>query len=142
MRGCEHLQRFDNVTVIGAGVIGASWVALFLAHGLKVCVSDPREGVDAEVRDYVARAAPTLRALGLPTVFAGPRDRLSFEADLERAVADADVVQENGPERLDFKRALWKRIEQAAPAHALLLSSSSALPATEQAREMQRPSAC
>jgi ketoreductase RED1 len=130
-------QAFRNVMIVGAGVIGASWVALCLAHGLRVCVNDPREGVEAEVRDLVARAAPAIRALGLPTDFAG--EQLRFEADLERAVADAQVVQENGPERLDFKRALWKRIEAAAPAGALLLSSSSALPATEQSREMQQP---
>ena len=130
-------QAFRNVAIIGAGVIGASWVALCLAHGLRVCVNDPREGVEAEVRDLVARAAPAIRALGLPTTFAA--EQLRFEADLERAVADAQVVQENGPERLDFKRALWKRIEAAAPAGALLLSSSSALPATEQSREMQQP---
>ena len=132
-----ELQAFRHVTIIGAGVIGASWVALCLAHGLRVCVNDPREGVEAEVRDLVARAAPAIAALGWPTTFAA--DQLRFEADLERAVADANVVQENGPERLDFKRGLWKRIEAAAPTNALLLSSSSALPATEQSREMKQP---
>ena len=65
-----ELQAFRHVTIIGAGVIGASWVALCLAHGLRVCVNDPRDGVDAEVRDLVARAAPAIRALGLPTNFA------------------------------------------------------------------------
>ena len=60
----DILERRRNVTVIGAGVIGASWVAVFLAHGLKVTVQDPRAGVDAEVRGYVDRAADSLRALG------------------------------------------------------------------------------
>ncbi|WP_213956911.1 3-hydroxyacyl-CoA dehydrogenase NAD-binding domain-containing protein [Variovorax sp. dw_954] len=135
----QVLQRFQRVTVVGAGVIGASWVALFLAHGLKVCVSDPREGVDAEVRDYVARALPTLAQLGAPQANDEIGERLRFEPDLERAVAQAGLVQENGPERLDFKRQLWRRIEQAAPAGALFLSSSSALPATDQAAEMATP---
>jgi ketoreductase RED1 len=131
------LQRFQRVTVIGAGVIGASWAALFLAHGLKVCINDPRAGIEGEVRELIGRAAPVLQSLGLPTTF--EPSALRFEPDLERAVADADVVQENGPERIDFKRALWARIEQAAPAHALMLSSSSALPATDQAKEMKHP---
>src|SRR5580765_5516290 len=110
------LQRRHNVTVIGAGVIGASWVAVFLAHGLKVTVQDPRAGVDAEVRGYVDRAADSLRALGRSdALIASGHERLSFEPDLERAVANADVVQENGPERIDFKRDLWKRIAGAAP---------------------------
>ena len=133
------LERFQQTAVIGAGVIGASWVALFLANGLKVCVSDPREGVEAEVRDYVARALATLAQLGAPQAQQDIGDRLVFESDLERAVAGADLVQENGPERLDFKRQLWRRIEQAAPAKALFLSSSSALPASDQASEMATP---
>jgi ketoreductase RED1 len=134
------LQRFHNVTVVGAGVIGASWVALFLANGLKVTVQDPRAGVDAEVRGYVDRAADALRALGLSAeLIASGHERLSFEPDLERAVANADLVQENGPERIEFKRELWKRIADAAPKHALLLSSSSALPASAQAKEMDAP---
>jgi len=133
------LDRFQRVTVVGAGVIGASWVAVFLAHGLEVCVSDPRAGVDAEVREYVARALGTLAQLGAPHAQQDIGDRLTFEADLERAVAQADVVQENGPERIDFKRKLWARIEKAAPAKALFLSSSSALPATDQASEMETP---
>ncbi|OUM01598.1 3-hydroxyacyl-CoA dehydrogenase NAD-binding domain-containing protein [Variovorax sp. JS1663] len=133
------LKRYREVAVVGAGVIGASWVAVFLAHGLRVRVSDPREGVDAEVRGYVAQAMPTLAQLGAPLAQADFGERLVFEPDLERAVAAADLVQENGPERIDFKRGLWRRIEQAAPAAALFLSSSSALPATEQASEMSTP---
>lgn len=136
----DILQRFQNVTVIGAGVIGASWVALFLANGLKVVVQDPRAGVDAEVRGYVDRAADALRAIGLsPESIASGHERLSFEPDLERAVAQADLIQENGPERIDFKRDLWKRIGAAARGHALLLSSSSAMPASAQARDMDAP---
>jgi len=136
----EILQRHQNATVIGAGVIGASWVALFLAHGLRVTVQDPRAGVDAEVRAYVDRAGDALRELGCDAaLIASGHERLSFEPDLERAVASADVVQENGPERIEFKRDLWKRVGAAAPAHALLLSSSSALPASAQARDMAQP---
>ncbi len=136
----QTLQRFQNVTVIGAGVIGASWVSLFLANGLRVVVQDPRAGVDAEVRAYVDRAADALRALGLSEVLiASGHERLSFEPNLERAVAGADLIQENGPERIDFKRDLWSRIAAAAPKHALLLSSSSALPASAQARDMDAP---
>lgn len=128
-----------KVAVIGAGVIGASWVALFLAHGLSVVVHDPRAGVADEVRDYVRRAMPTLAALGVAGADAPFDDRLGFEVDLERAVAGVGVVQENGPERIDFKRQLWKRIGAVAGPRALLLSSSSALPASEQATEMEGP---
>jgi ketoreductase RED1 len=129
------LKRRENVAVIGAGVIGSSWTALFLAHGLKVVVNDPRPDIDAVVHSDLQKIAPSLRALGLPTDDLARH--LRFEPDLERAVEGADVVQENGPERVEFKQQLWVRVERAAPRHALLLSSSSARPATEQGRDMK-----
>ena len=55
-------------------------------------------------------------------------------------MAGADLLQENGPERVEFKQDLWARIEQHVPAHALLLSSSSAKTATEQSVKMNDPS--
>ena len=129
------LDRYRNVCVIGAGVIGASWTALFLAHGLNVVVNDPQPDIETMVKAALSKIAPTLHALGLPHQ---SLDRnLRFETDLDRAVATADLVQENGPERPEWKQQLWARIEPAVPNHALLLSSSSARPATEQGREMK-----
>ena len=129
------LDRYRNVCVIGAGVIGASWTALFLAHGLKVVVNDPQPDIETTVRGALLKIGPTLRELGLPHE---SLDRnLRFETDLERAVAGADLVQENGPEQPEWKQRLWVRIEKAVPKYALLLSSSSARPATEQGREMK-----
>ena len=131
------LNRYSKVTVIGAGVIGASWTALFLAHGLAVTVNDPRPDVESIVRDYIGNNLSTLKELGLPTD--NLEKRLSFEADLERSVAGADLVQENGPERIEFKQDLWERIGKVVGEYALMLSSSSAKTATEQALKMSRP---
>ena len=133
----EILERYSKVAVIGAGVIGASWTAVFLAHGLSVLINDPRDNVEAVVHDYIGKASSTLEALGLPTKNLAAK--LRFEADLARAVSDADLVQENGPERVEFKQDLWARIELHVPAHALLLSSSSAKTATEQSIKMRNP---
>lgn len=129
------LPQPGRVAVIGAGVIGASWAALFVAHDLKVTVCDPRPEAEAEVRDVIERSADALAALG-----ARPRAALAalrFDSDVERAVAGAVLVQENGPERLDFKQALWPRIQDAAAPGALLLSSSSAIPASMQATRLR-----
>ncbi len=132
------LSRYRNTCVIGAGVIGASWTALFLAHGLHVVVNDPQPDIEKVVRAMLDKAAPTLKALGLP--HQGLDKNLRFEPDLERAVAGVDLVQENGPEKPEWKQQLWARVEPAVPAHALLLSSSSARPATEQGKLMKDPS--
>jgi ketoreductase RED1 len=133
----DILNQYSKVTVIGAGVIGASWTALFLAHGLTVVVNDPRPDVETIVRDYIRNNLSTLRELGLPTD--NLEKKLSFEADLEASVAGADLVQENGPERIEFKQDLWGRIGKVVEEHTLMLSSSSARTATEQALKMSRP---
>ena len=108
---------------------------MFLAHGLNVVINDPQPDIEATVKAVLLKIAPTLRELGLTHE---SLDRnLRFESNLERAVAGADLVQENGPERPEWKQQLWARVEKAVPKHALLLSSSSARPATEQGREMK-----
>ena len=133
----DILNRYSKVTVIGAGVIGASWTALFLAHGLAVGVNDPRQDVETIVREYIRNDLSTFEALGLPTE--NLEKKLSFEADLKASVAGADLVQENGPERIEFKQDLWRRVGEVVAEHALMLSSSSAKTATEQAVKMVRP---
>lgn len=116
--------------IIGGGVIGASWAALFLVNGLKVIVSDPDPQTASRARALIAAALPALEALNYPTE--GVDANLSFEQDNARAVATADIVQECGPEVLELKQAFWKAIEAAAPSGALLCSSSSTIPASAQ----------
>ncbi|GAA1951255.1 3-hydroxyacyl-CoA dehydrogenase NAD-binding domain-containing protein [Amycolatopsis minnesotensis] len=119
---------FKHAAVIGAGTIGLSWTVLFAAHGIRVAVSDPRpdlaDAVDAALKEF----APHLAERGLDVT--GIADRVRLAADVTDAVRDADVVQENGPENLEFKKDLFATLVAEAPAHALLLSSSSAIPST------------
>ncbi|MFI7344023.1 3-hydroxyacyl-CoA dehydrogenase NAD-binding domain-containing protein [Streptomyces sp. NPDC050085] len=126
-----------RATVVGAGLIGASWTALFLAGGLEVTVCDPRPDLDAYLDTELAACEPALRELGFDT--AQLTARLRLEPDLALAVAQADVVQENGPERLPLKQELWQRIEQYAPANALLATSTSGIPATAIAGALRSP---
>ncbi len=119
-----------TAVIIGGGVIGASWAALFLVNGLNVVISDPDPDISTKAKNIVDGALPALAALGHET--AGAFGRLSFEKDNARAVAHADIVQECGPERLEFKQALWKVVEGAAPRDALLFTSSSTIPASAQ----------
>jgi len=127
-----------TAVIIGGGVIGASWAALFLVNGLKVIISDPDPEIATKARALIAASLPALAALGYETT--GIDANLSFEKDNAQASAAADIVQECGPENVSFKQALWKTIEAAAPADALLFSSSSTLPASVQATQMADPS--
>ena len=104
-----------TVAVVGTGVIGASWAALFLAHGLDVVATDPAPGADERLRADVA-------ATGIAAL-----DQLTFVADVAEAVADADFVQENGPEREDVKHAVFAALDAAARPDVVLASSSSGM---------------
>lgn len=105
-----------TVAVIGAGTIGQSWARLFASHGLTVRLSDPRP-------DLADVAAAVRTAAGVD------EDRILVATSVADAVAGADHVQENGPERPDVKQQLFAEIAAAAPDHAVLATSSSAITA-------------
>lgn len=115
-----------RVAIVGAGTIGASWAALFLARGLEVVVSDPAADTEAQTRARVRAAWPVLAELGHVLPGASP-DALAFEPDLETALTGVDFVQENGPEREDFKIELFARMDAVLPPHVIVASSSSGL---------------
>lgn len=134
-------SNIKQVAVIGTGVIGASWTALFLAKGLDVRATDVAPGAEGRLRQYIDEAWPALESLGVAPG-AAP-SRLRFDTDLEAAVSGADLVQENGPERIDFKRSLYGRLDALLPPDALIASSSSGLTMSEiQAGCPQHPERC
>lgn len=118
-----------RVAIIGTGVIGASWATCFLARGLEVSASDPAPGAEERLRAQVARQWAGAEALGLAD--GASQDRLRFCSTPEEAAGGADFVQENGPERLDFKRTLFASLDAVTPPQVILASSSSGIPASE-----------
>ena len=112
----------QRVAVVGTGVIGASWAAHFLAHGLDVTATDPSPGAEERLRSDVAAIWPTLTPAA-----GGSPERLAFTSDVAAAVADADFVQENGPEREDVKHELFAVLDAAARPGVVLASSSSGM---------------
>jgi ketoreductase RED1 len=125
-----------SAAVIGAGTIGVSWAVLFAAHGMRVRVADPREDAAEVVEQSVRQFSQTLPG--------GPRDADELLSAItvlgqDEAVDGADVVQENGPERIELKQALFADVERGAPPHALLLSSTSGLMPSDMSRDMADP---
>ncbi len=130
-----------QVAIIGTGVIGASWAALFLAKGLKVVATDVAPNAEANLRHFVDAAWPALERLGLSPN--ASRDNLKFTAALATAVETADFVQENGPERIDFKRTLYGQLDALLPPDVIIASSSSGLTMSEiQAGCRDHPERC
>jgi carnitine 3-dehydrogenase len=123
------MMSFDKpirrIAIVGTGVIGASWAAQYLARGFDVVATDPAPNAEANMRKYVDDAWAVLTSIGLSP--GASRDRLEFTSDMKKALANADFVQENGPERVDFKIKLYADMDAVTPPDSLIASSSSTL---------------
>jgi 3-hydroxyacyl-CoA dehydrogenase len=121
----ESLKPIRRIAIVGTGLIGASWAAYYLARGFDVVATDPAPNAEANLRKYVEEAWELLTEAGLST--GASVDRLEFASTMQEALADADFVQENGPERPDFKAKLFADMDDATPPDSILASSSSSL---------------
>ena len=129
-----------NVTIVGTGVIGASWAALYLARGFNVVATDPAPNAEANLRKYIDAAWKDLTVIGLSPN--ASRERLRFILDMKQALADADLVQENGPERKDFKIKLFADMDAATPPDSIIASSSSGLTMSVMQSACKHPERC
>jgi 3-hydroxyacyl-CoA dehydrogenase len=118
-----------RIAIIGTGVIGASWASLFLAKGLQVVATDIAPNAEATLRKFVENAWPALKRLGLSA--GASQSNLKFTAALEQAVGGVDLVQENGPERIDFKKKLYGQLDELLAPDVIIASSSSGLTMSE-----------
>src|SRR6201997_183771 len=118
-----------RITILGTGVIGASWSSLYLAKGLEVVATDIAPNAEAALRKFVDTAWPALKRLGLSP--GASQSNLKFTADITQALAGADLVQENGPERIDFKQKLYGQLDELLPPDVIIASSSSGLTMSE-----------
>jgi len=129
-----------NITIVGTGVIGASWAAYYLSRGFNVIATDPAPNAEANLRKYVDEAWTTLSKTGMYS--GAPRDRLTFEPKMAVALAKADFVQENAPERPDFKIKLFAEMDDATPPGSILASSSSGITMDVIQSQCKRPERC
>jgi 3-hydroxyacyl-CoA dehydrogenase/sugar lactone lactonase YvrE len=118
-------KAIHRIAIVGTGVIGASWAAQYLARGFDVIATDPAPNAEANLRQYVDEAWPALTEIGLSP--GASRERLTFTANMKEALSQADFVQENGPERPDFKIKLFADMDAATPPDSLIASSSSGI---------------
>ena len=120
-----------KVAIVGAGLIGRAWAIVFARSGFEAALWDPAPGAADAARDFVAERLPELSAIGL--IDAPPEDvlaRVAIAPSLEDAVRDAEHVQENGPERVPDKIALFAELDRLAAPETVLASSTSGIPAS------------
>ncbi len=133
----QSAETIRDIGVVGGGLIGLSWAALFAARGLEAVVYDPEPAVANELDAFVATAWPTLREIGLAETEtpAIPPRFTSQLADL----ADVEFVQENVPDRIEIKRQTIALLEEVIGDDVVIASSTSSLLATDIQAEAQHP---
>jgi 3-hydroxyacyl-CoA dehydrogenase len=130
-----------RVSVIGAGTIGASWAAYFLARGFEVGAYDPLPNGEAFARRFIDNAWPTLEKLNAVQPGAD-RKRFAFFKEPAAAVKDAEFVQESGPEREDLKIELFATLDAALPPETVIATSSSGLLISRVSATCRHPQRC
>lgn len=132
------MSEITKTAILGAGVIGASWAALFLAAGKDVNVFDISPTAQQDVEAYVANAWPTLLELGLAVN--GRKGALQFFGTAGEAVKGCGFIQENVPERIDIKHETFAEIEPNLEPQAIVCSSASGLMVKEMQGGWKNPS--
>ncbi len=133
------MTSYSTIAVIGAGSIGIAWAIVFARGGCAVRLYDPDPSRRVAAHGEIA-AKLTMLANG-DLLNEGPQalaERIQITEALAKALADADHVQENAPEKLETKQALFADFVRLAPRHATLASSSSFIPSSRFAPEAAR----
>lgn len=125
-----------RVAVVGAGTIGASWAACFLANGLEVIAVDPVVD-EGKLRRAIAGMMPALESIGYPAL--ADTSRLQFSASIGGELAAAQFVQESVPERLELKRETLRELESVIDPQVIVSSSATALIPTDIQEEAKHP---
>jgi 3-hydroxyacyl-CoA dehydrogenase len=105
-----------------------------------VIATDPAPNAEANLRKYVDEAWPALTDIGLSA--GASRERLTFTSNMKEALSKADFVQENGPERPDFKIKLFADMDDATPQDSIIASSSSGITMSVMQSQCKRPERC
>lgn len=121
------MSSIRTVGIIGCGAIGASWAALFVAQGLKVKAFDINPAADVYLRNFIRDALPVLSSIGLVKNKDAKPEDVIFTTSLSQALQDVGFVQENGPERIDFKRKLFQEMGDLLGHDVVIATSSSGL---------------
>src|SRR3954452_2959356 len=133
-RCCTQMAATPQVegraAVIGGGLMGHGIAQVLALAGMDVVVHDP---VPEALAAVPRRIAANLEALGIDA-----RVNVHLEPDLQRAASGADWVFEAAPENLELKQEIFERLDEAAPADAILATNTSVLKVGDVTARAQR----
>jgi len=118
----------EKIAIIGSGLIGRAWAMVFARAGHPVRLFDAAPEAAQQALALIRAGLEELREFGLIAESAETvAKRVSATATLADALKDADYVQENTAENLDVKRTVYRQMDDLAPAHCILASSTSTI---------------
>jgi len=118
-----------KAAIIGSGFVGRAWAISFARAGCDVALWDQDKQAPGRALAYIERLLPDLEANDLLNGAKASEvaARIHAAPTLEAALEGAVHVQENTPEDVEVKRAVFARLDAAAPPDAVLASSTSAI---------------
>jgi L-gulonate 3-dehydrogenase len=122
--------RNRQVAIVGAGLIGRAWAAIFARAGWNVRLTDPHEPTLQGAIELIGNELHALARHGLADDPDAAAARLSVAPSLKAAVDGVEFVQENGPELVEQKKSIFAELDRLAPPAAVLASSTSAITAS------------
>jgi 3-hydroxyacyl-CoA dehydrogenase len=118
------------IAIVGSGLIGRAWAIVFAGAGCQVALHDAADAVAARAKKLVAEGLRELAAQGLVADPDGAADRVRAATNLADALDGASFVQENTPETIEAKRAIFAELDRLAAPDAILASSTSSIVAS------------
>ena len=135
-------MNMKNVAIVGVGLIGRAWATIFARAGWSVRLTDPHAPTLNAARALIHGELRALHRHGLADDPNGAAARITVAADLADAVKDSSFVQENGPEKIEDKIALFAELDRLTPPDALLVSSTSAIVASRFTENLKGRARC
>jgi L-gulonate 3-dehydrogenase len=117
-----------NVGIIGGGLIGASWAAIFSKSDFNVFVYDSFPVVFETFNERVKLFLEELKSIEPEINVEESLSRISINVSIEDLCKSVDYIQESAPEILSVKQELFAKLDMLAPDHVVIGSSSSAMP--------------
>ena len=131
-----------NVAIVGAGLIGRAWAAIFARAGWNVRITDPHASTLSTAKGLIQDELRALNRHGLADDPEGAAARISVAASLADALRGVEFVQENGPEKIEDKIALFAELDRLAAPETLLVSSTSAIVASRFTENLKGRARC
>lgn len=131
-----------NVAIVGVGLIGRAWAAIFARAGWNVKITDPHAPTLGAAPGLIRDELHALARHGLANDPDGAAKRISVADSLADALKSVEFVQENGPEKIDDKIALFTEMDRLAAPETLLVSSTSAIVASRFTENLKGRARC